>query len=429
MKESLSKNNHIIIVTYNWPPRNAIGTHRAYAWARHWAEAGAEITVLTAEKQPFDGPVDLDLPNPSGVRVIEVPFARTTKLAGRALKFDFARRLAKKIKAWINRWGSKPFDPRSRWHSAARPTALQLAQTADIVVSTYGPSASHLIASDMKQSNPAIRWIADYRDLWSQSHHEGISTLARQAMRKEELASVGRFADLLTTVSDDLRRKLVELTGKSVLCVPNGFDIDEDTIRERLIKQPESSGPPFRIVYTGTLYAGLQDPRPLLDALDRMYSKGLIGDGEVTVDFYGSRLDPLNRLAEDPSYARFIEVKGHVTRNQALHAQRNADLLLLLESPRPEARGVLTGKLFEYIASGRPILSIGSRPEYEIGKVLAATGTGMTFGPEEYGHIDEVLLESIKGKGVYDAYAPEIEEIMKYSRERLAHDMFLRITE
>ena len=57
----------IVIVTYNWPPRNAIGTHRPYSWARYWSEAGAKITVLTAAKHAFDAPLDLYLPNiPNG---------------------------------------------------------------------------------------------------------------------------------------------------------------------------------------------------------------------------------------------------------------------------------------------------------------------------------------------------------------------------
>ena len=69
---------------------------------------------------------------------------------------------------------------------------------------------------------------------------------------------------------------------------------------------------------------------------------------------------------------------GHVSREKALQAQRNADLLLLLESSNEESRGVLTGKIFEYIASGRPIICIGSRLDFEIGQTLFKTGSGIS---------------------------------------------------
>ena len=429
MRESLGKNNHITIITYNWPPRNAIGTHRAYAWARHWSEAGVAVTVLTAEKHSFDEPLDLNLPAPKGVRVIEIPFGRTAKLAGHVLRFGVLRRVAKAIKKWLNRWSNKNIDPRSGWRSAAISEALDIAEYTDIVVSTYGPAASHLIASDMKQINPSIFWVADYRDLWTECHYQDLSESAVETMRQQERASVGQFADLLTTVSNNLKERLAELTGKPVHCIPNGFDIDEDTVSTRLKSHPGVHGHPFRIVYTGTLHDGIQDPRPLLDALNTIYQKGLIQEGDVIVEFYGSRLEPLDRIIRDPDYRRFVVIKGHTPRQEALDAQCQADLVLLLGSPRPDAAGVLTGKLFEYIASGRPILSIGSRPEYEMGKVISETGTGLTFGPDEYYQLNGILLDTLFGGGVFDAYSPKINEVLKYSRKHIAHQMLSCITE
>ena len=115
---------------------------------------------------------------------------------------------------------------------------------------------------------------------------------------------------------------------------------------------------------------------------------------------------------------------GHVSREKALIAQREAGLLLLLESPAAEARGVLTGKLFEYIAAGRPILCVGSRPEYEIGEILVSTGTGRVFGPDQYRSIEQIFIETLKGKGLYLDYIPVLDEILVYSRKRLAVEMF-----
>lgn len=412
----------IIIVSYNWPPRNAIGTHRPYAWARYWSEAGARVTVLTARKQPFDAPLDLTLPPLSGVDVIEVPYGGAGRLAGRLLKSEKLTRWAKQGKRLLMR-RALLVDPRAGWRNAAQTEGRRLAKEADIVVSTFGPPSAHLIANDMKRANPALRWVADYRDLWSQRHTADIPDRARAAMRAMECDTVGQRADLMTAVSDDMVRQLHALTDKPVIQVPNGFDLDEQAVKQRLETPLVPLGDRLHIVYTGTLYEGHQDPTPLLDALVTLCRSGGMPSKEITVDFYGARVDVAKKLAEIPKYRPFIRIMGHVSRQEALAAQRAADLLLLLESPAPEAKGVLTGKLFEYIAAGRPILCVGSRPEYEIGKVLSTTRTGVAFGPDEYGNLELFLKDTFHGDGLFARYEPNIEEVMRYSRKRLAEDM------
>ena len=64
----------IVIITYSWPPRNSISTHRPYSWARYWSEKGEKVTVITGEKQNFDEPLDMPLQDLEGVEVIEVPY-------------------------------------------------------------------------------------------------------------------------------------------------------------------------------------------------------------------------------------------------------------------------------------------------------------------------------------------------------------------
>ncbi|MDN5938553.1 MAG: hypothetical protein L0H83_07795, partial [Salinisphaera sp.] len=134
------------------------------------------------------------------------------------------------------------------------------------------------------------------------------------------------------------------------------------------------------------------------------------------------------QLARDRRYGKFMRFMGHVSRSSALEAQQNADLLLLLEDAAPEARGVLTGKLFEYTTAGKPILCVGSSPEYEIVQVLQATSTGRVFGPEEYDQPAVVPLETVAGSGLYDAYRPSLDAIMRYSRERQARRMLNVVT-
>ncbi len=417
------KSLNIVIVTYNWPPRNAIGTHRPYAWAQHWTKAGALVTVLTAQKQAFDEPLDLHLSELEGVKVFEIAGSGPINLIGKLFKFERLKRLAKKLRSWIRRGGSISIDPRIGWRDQAKQISIKLADNADVVVSTYGPAASHLIGFDMKIANPKLVWVADYRDLWSQSHTVQLSETGRGNMRNLEIETVGKNADLITAVSADMVAKLECLTDRKPLLVPNGFEIDGKQLCERLSDQPRLPEGPLRIVYTGMIYEGHRDPTPLLEALVKLDSENRLKKGSVTIDFYGARVDLVKRLAENRKYAPFIRLMGHVGRDEALSAQVSAGILLLLESPSPEARGVLTGKLFEYMTAGRPILCIGSRPEYEIGSVLKTTGTGVVYGPDEFGRLDKLLLQTLTGKGMFQKYCPNIKEILRFSRERQAKEM------
>lgn len=408
---------NIVIITYNWPPRNAIGTHRPYAWARYWSEAGETVTVLTAQKQTFDEPLDLCLPAIPGVKVVEIPSVGAISLLGKLFKVPGMRWLARKFKVLFGRKSFTADDPRVLWQRAARPFAEDISFEADLVISSYGPASAHLIANDMKTANPNLFWVADYRDLWAQRHASSISEQVRAKSRQIESATVGARADLLSAVSKDMVDQLTSTLGKEVLELPNGFDIDEAAISSAFSERPRRHEGPMRIVYTGMLYEGYRDPTPLLDALVSLQRKGHLRSGDITVDFYGARVDLARRLATDDMYAPFVRVLGHVPREEALLAQRSADVLLLLESPQPEARGVLTGKLFEYIASGRPVLCVGSRPDYEIGSVLKKTGTGCVFGPDEYAALETFMLKTLSGNGLFDSYSADVEEIIKYSRK------------
>jgi hypothetical protein len=262
--------------------------------------------------------------------------------------------------------------------------------------------------------------VADYRDLWSQNHSNEMSDALRAATRKQELESVGARADLLVSVSSDLARQLAELTGKQTLKITNGFDQNKECVGNVLSQQPKRTRGVFRIVYTGTIYERFQDLKPLLDSLVKLSSADVRCRGNVTVDVYGAGVDAAKRLANISAYAPFIRLMGHVSREKALEAQRSAGLLLLLENSAPAARGVLTGKLFEYLVAGKPILCLGSLPDYEIGQILSETGTGQVVGPDQYGGLASLLKETLDGAGMFDSFRPNLQAILQYTRENQA---------
>jgi len=139
---------------------------------------------------------------------------------------------------------------------------------------------------------------------------------------------------------------------------------------------PAPEGAPFTLVHTGLLYPGTRDPRILFAALRPLVADGTISPGDLVVRFLGRNLEIAGRsLQEFPEVSPFVELAGEVSYEESLRQQSRATALLLLEWPDPRAKGVLTGKLFEYLGTGKPVLAVAPRSG-EIDRVLGDTAGG-----------------------------------------------------
>jgi glycosyltransferase involved in cell wall biosynthesis len=165
-------------------------------------------------------------------------------------------------------------------------------------------------------------------------------------------------AAVLVTVSEPLKCKLQQLHNKPVAVVLNGYDPAD---YPNYTTEP-SSHLPLRIVYTGRIYPGKQDPTPLLSALERLLQSGRISMSEVRVDFYGPNPHAMHGVAKHfPIVRPMLRIHGEVSHTEALALQTAADALLLLAWTNPHEKSLYTGKVFEYLGARRPILAIGPR--------------------------------------------------------------------
>jgi len=240
----------------------------------------------------------------------------------------------------------------------------------DVVFSSSPPATSHLIASAIARD---LRkpWVADFRDPWSQTH-----TLPRFAPLRAVESIVERRtirrASALTTVTNAMADQLASFHRKPVFVVHNGFD---DEVQSRQADAPADERR-FTLVHTGILYERTRTPAVLFDALSGLVARGDIDPREIVIRFYGRNLDIAAReLARRPAIAPSVELCGEVSYGDSLTVQQRATALLLLEWTDARASGVLTGKIFEYFAAGRPILAIGPRGG-EIDRLLARTKRG-----------------------------------------------------
>jgi len=413
----------VLVVSYYFPPRPAVGGLRPLGLAKYLPEFGWEAVVLTAKLPGTPAP---------GIKVIETAYEDTFGLGKKLLGLDSQQnvvsqvaQLKKRLRIKSERspldsvlaaWGEIAAypDPQKRWraHAARAGNDFLLREPVEAILSTSSPPTSHIVARELKARHQ-IPWVADFRDLWTQNHYYPYSPVRRAVERRLELRTLSK-ADALVTVSEPLAHELASLhKGKQIHVVTNGFDPEE-------VNSPASAlTSKFTITYTGNLYPGKQTPEPLFSTLRDLIVQGEIAPEDIEVRLVGPELLWVDRLAESYGLRQQVRQLGLVPRDTALLRQRESQLLLLMKWNDPGQKGVYQAKLFEYLAARRPILAIGGYHDV-VNELLDETGAGASGStpPELAPILRRFYGEYREAGGV--AFRGDETRIAKYSQRDMA---------
>lgn len=373
----------ILIVSPYFPPQLAVASMRVHSFARHWCDAGHDVTVLTTHKRSDQHGLDLPIQN---IRVVELDYAVPRVLERLREKHrpqakpsgDTYRKnappasLLMRIKQRTGVFGSVRMpDLTDYW---VRPAvAWATSQPAwDVVVSSSGPYTAHLVALEFKRRAIVKRWIADFRDLWTGNHiFSGLFpfTLREKSQERQCLESV----DAVTTVSEPLQNWLAQRTKAPVHVIYNGYDTQarKALANERLLPRDGA----FRLVFTGSYYPQGQNAMPLFQGIAAMKSDRRENAPQWRIVLAGAACDILMQLAKEAGVEDCVESRGVVAADEALRLQRDADALVLFDW-RNAADGVLTGKLFDYLAASPPIFVTGGPVDSPAGQLVMQCGRG-----------------------------------------------------
>jgi hypothetical protein len=291
----------------------------------------------------------------------------------------------------------------------------------DLVVSTAWPYTVHRVASRLHKQEIAKKWIADWRDLWIENHlFPGIWPFTQ--LEKKWERSWAYQADAMTAVSEPQATVLKDKYGCDVTTIYNGFDPDD--YEQLPMARAYPTDAVFRMVFTGSYYPSRQDPTPFFKALQQLHQSGEICPDTFQVLFYGynSNLAP---LANSHQVSDYIQYGGFLHRDQVLHYQRDADALLFLDFASDSVPGILSGKLYEYLYAGPPILSVGRSLDGSVSKILEKTDRGKAFGDDIAAIATGIsnLLET-KRKGASPYFGKKeafLDVVNQYSRQRQAY--------
>ena len=283
----------------------------------------------------------------------------------------------------------------------------------DAVISSAPPVVSHDICSELKVEQK-VPWIADLRDLWSQNHNYGYSSIRRLFDRKFEL-KILTSADALVTVSQPWAEKLKMLhIGKPVHTIPHGYH------PAKVEELPVRLTAKFTITYTGSIYAGKQDPAKLFVALQDLISDRTVNPDDIQVRFYGNKLVWLEKEIEQHKLSSVVKQHGLVSKQSAIEKQRESQLLLLLDWDNPKEYGVTTAKFLEYLGARRPILATGGVVNNVVDILLDETKAGIhTLAVEDIKTTLRELYQEykLKGKAIYKG---EESKVNKYTHREMA---------
>ncbi len=374
----------LLLVTMYFPPAGGGGVQRPLKFATHLPALGIETHVL-APDDPKWIHVDSELQPPTQAWVHRARYIgpRSRKLADELHGRRGLDRFSRQARS-LSRRLLVP-DENVSWNLTAIPAAVRIARSEeiDVVLTTSPPSSVHLIGAAVKRATGA-RWVADLRDsLVAHPHRraERIAVRAKEKVGEQVARLVARQADAIVGASEAIAEEAHGFDPNGVVeMIQNGADFDDFAGLEY------SRGDRFRITHTGSFF-GRRDPRPFLTAVARSGLHDLVA--RFVGDFRASDREWAEALLEDGR----LELHPYVPRRASLALQRDSEALLLLV---PEAggrgRGVLSGKVFEYLAAERPILA-AVPPDGAAAELVRETGAGVVAPPDDVDAIGAALAD------------------------------------
>jgi glycosyltransferase involved in cell wall biosynthesis len=239
--------------------------------------------------------------------------------------------------------------------------------------SSYRPYADHLVAWLLKGRFPQLYWIADFRDPPVDLNRGNVYWPALQHVVNRRIL---RRADQVVTVSQGLARYL-ERYGRPVAVLRNGIN---PALFPAAASAPSER---FTIAYTGSIYPGWQSALPLMEMLAQMVGEGLLDTPRLCLRYAGKDQATWDAWAARCGLDGINQSSGLVSLEESLAIQRGSQLNLLLSWSGPHFQGILTGKLYEYLAAQRPILAlVQGGYDAELAGIVQSVGAGFAFFTE-----------------------------------------------
>ncbi|WP_294296767.1 glycosyl transferase family 1 [uncultured Chryseobacterium sp.] len=404
----MNSQKKILIITYYWPPAGGPGVQRWLKFAKYLPENGWTPVIYTPENPSYpllDESLMKDIPE--GLEMVKIkiwePYQLAEKLNKSNKKFKAGQFDVGQNQSWKSRlsiWVRGNFfipDARVFW---VKPSVKFLEQylqenKIDVVVSSGPPHSLHLIGLALKEKFPDLKWIADFRDPWTEiSYYKHLKLTKSSDKKHRQLESaVFRNADITLATSytdaENFRKN-----GANAICITNGFDEADSQSQSQKQISDEHQQRKFTFSYIGVLEQ-LRNPENLWKALDELVKTNPDFAESFTLKFAGRVDDKILNSIEQSALKDHIANLGYLSHDKAIEEMRASDILLITNFPNPSSKGIIPGKIFEYLATGKQIISFGP-DEADVAKILEETQAGKHFSYQDTETITDFILEKFE---------------------------------
>lgn len=384
----------VLIVLYYWPPAGGPGVQRWLKFVKYLKDFDIQPTVF-APKNPHypikDKSLESEIPN--HVKVIKSSITEPYALANRFSKQD-TNTLSKgiiKSKSKQN-WVQKALlyirgnlfipDARMLWikPSVRRIDKLLKSEKFDAIITSGPPHSMHRIGFHLKSKYPDLPWITDFRDPWVNiGYHKDLKLTPHSAEKHRQMEKeVLNTADHIIVTSPSTLEEFESKTKKPVSLITNGYD-DTDVVAE-----PDEH---FSLVHVGTLLSE-RNPESLWQALTELIDDNEHFKSNFELKFVGQVSQHIIESLKIYNLHKHTTFLGYLPHKQAQQQMFDAQVLLLIEKNLQETRGIIPGKLFEYLQAKRPILGAGPK-DWDVANLISKHKAGKVFN---YNEKDDIKL-------------------------------------
>lgn len=409
---------HVLIFAPYFPPRLRVGAIRPYRFAKYLSEEGWKVTVVCI--QDSNNELTVQEKNDLGsVQVIELetPVDNTQKNQKKKEQSPKKNHLAE----WVDR--NFPLDTWLPffWYRKKEILDIFRDQAPDVVFSTSDPWSGGYIAGKYAKKL-GLKWVADFRDPWTicSVRFPEKGSFARMFEKRAEQWIVNHV-DFMTFTAEVTEQKYIEhypqLRGKTAT-VYNSFDLDVHEVikperKHELMKEGQQE---IHVLFLGS-FRKLSTAESLIGMLAVIRDKAPDVYEMIRIHSYGELEGTDLKLAKESGVDDRFITRSKVPNNQIQDEFDKADLLWL--STHPERDDIVPAKLFDYLISGRPVLSVLSNPEVK--DVLKDTKTGVQFHPDAIEEAADYLI-GIAEKGEVD-FDPDLDAIQSYDAKHRADEL------
>jgi glycosyltransferase involved in cell wall biosynthesis len=390
----------VLIVASEFPPVGGGGVVRMAKLARYLPEAGCSVVVLCTEPiavEHFDDSLLADIPPDVRIMRVARPFAPvpgSRSGSSGSVRVNpwrpavLGRRIVRAVRDVV----SIP-DPFVWWAIRASRSPREHWGEPMVVIAS-GPPHSSLIAGSLVARGIHVPLIIDLRDEWTLNpYYRTRNPVRRLLERRLETWCVRRAAALVfvSEVSATRYRTRYPWAAARIRVIPNGYDpADLHGLSARRARRP---GEPIVICHAGSLHAR-RDPGPFFESLGRLLASRPAGAPRVELLLLGIIGQRQADEARRAIPASALRIEPFVVHSEAIARAAASDVLLVISNSEEAGPAALTGKVFEYLAIGKPILAI--TPPGPAADLIRRSGAGVTADSQDPGAIDEAIRTALE---------------------------------